>query len=303
MELRQLRYFVAVAEHGSMRAAAHFLGVRQPSVSDQIRKLEERVNTNLFERIPRGTRLTHAGRQLLPSARHIVRDVDRALHDAERAGEVKLGALSLGFYTSLCSGPLRETLAACRASSSEVRLELHEGSPPDLLNALRERRIELALTVLEVPAREFETQWLWDKHLVVAVPTDHKVAQRDALTWAEIATLPLVVRTWSTGSLVYHYLSGRIAPNAYLPADQHFVSREALMALVGIGVGVTVLGISGAQASYPGVTFKPLVGENAIVPVTAAWLRDNDNPARGRFVAMLRDCQMSPSAPSAGKPD
>ncbi|WMS44384.1 LysR family transcriptional regulator [Acuticoccus sp. MNP-M23] len=250
MELRQLRYFVAVADHGSVRAAADFLGVRQPSVSHQIRKLEKRVNINLFERIPRGMKLTQAGSKLLHSARYIVRDVDRALHDAGRASEVKVGALSLGFYTSLCSGPLRETLAEFRAYSPEVRLELHEGSPPDLLNALRDRRIDLALTVLEVSAREFETQWLWDEHLVVAVPTGHEIAQREALTWAEIATLPLVVRTWSTGSLVYNFLSGRIAANAYLPADQHFVSREALMGLVGIGAGVTVLGASGAQASY-----------------------------------------------------
>ncbi len=89
--------------------------------------------------------------------------------------------------------------------------------------------------------------------------------------------------------MLYGLLAPRIAPNGYIPTREHFVSRESLLALVGIGAGITVLGASAAELSIPGVVFRPIVDENATVPVCAIWLAGNDNPARGRFVSMVRD--------------
>ncbi len=289
MELRQLRYFVAVVDNGTISAAAKTLGVRQPTVSNHIRRLEDRIGTNLFERGSRGMRLTFEGRNLSRTARRIVEEVDHALNHAERVAQVEVGMLSLGFYTSLSSGPLRETLKAFRSSAPDVMVELHEGSPADLLAALRDRRIELALTVLDVTSGEFETQKMWDEKLVVALPTSSLLLSHDTLTWVDLAASPLVVRSWESGSILYSFLAARIAPNGYLPAEQHFISREALLGLVGIEAGFTVMGASAAEASFPGVVFRPLVGPDTTVPVTAVWRADNDNPARGRFLSMVRD--------------
>lgn len=289
MELRQLRYFVAVADAGSFSGAAAALGVIQPTVSQQIHKLEDRLHTNLFERHPRGVQLTYPGRHLLRSARRIVQEVDRALSYAARAARAEAGMLPLGFYTSLSSGPLRDGLAAFHAALPDVVLELLEGSPPDLLTALRERRIDLAFTVLEVASPEFETQHLWDEPLVAALPEAHPLAGQETVSWSDLSGAPIVVRTWESGSVLYTFLAGRIAPDTFLPAEQHFVSREALLGIVGIGCGATVLGSSTTGAHFPGVVFRPIAEPNALVPVTAAWLKDNDNPARGRLVAMLRD--------------
>lgn len=289
MQLRQLRYFVAVADAGSFSGAAAALGVIQPTVSQQLQKLEDRLHTNLFERHPRGVQLTYPGRNLLRAARRIVQETDRALLYAARAARAEAGMLPLGFYTSLSSGPVRDALAAFRAEAPDVVFELVEGSPPDLLSALRERRIDLAFTVLEVASAEFETQHMWDEPLVAALPAAHSLAQQETVSWADLAETSLVVRTWESGSVLYTFLAGRIAPDTYLPAEQHFISREALLGIVGLGCGATVVGASATGASFPGVVFRPITEANASVPVTAVWLAENDNPVRGRFVAMLRD--------------
>lgn len=289
MELRQLRYFVAVADAGSFSGAAAALGVIQPTVSQHIQRLESRLHTNLFERYPRGVRLTHAGQRFLRSARRIIYELDQATGHAGRIARAEAGALSIGFYVSLSTGPLRTALAAFRAEAPEVALELQEGSPPDLLAALREHRIDVALTVLEVASAEFATLHLWDEELAAALPEDHPLATREAVSWSDLAEAPLVLRTWESGSVLYTFLAGRVAPDAYLEADQHFVSREALLSLVGLGFGATVIGESATGVAHSGVVFKSIAEPDAAVPVTAAWLKENDNPARGRFVAVVRD--------------
>lgn len=289
VELRQLRCFVAVADAGSFSGAAAALGVIQPTVSQHIQRLEDRLNTNLFERHARGVRLNQAGHYLLRSARRVVHEIDNALVQSARIARAEAGVLPLGFYTSLSTGPLRETLAEFRACAPGVALEMHEGSPPDLLEALRERRIEVAFTVLQVTQPEFNTLWLWDEKLVAALPEQHPLAVKDTVVWSDLAALPLVVRTWESGSVLYTFLAGRIARDHYLPAEQHYISREALLSLIGLGFGATVMGESAAGASFPGVAFKVIAETDASVPVTAVWLKENDNPARHRFVALLRD--------------
>lgn len=289
MELRQLRYFLAVADAGSFSSAAATLGVIQPTVSQHIQRLETQLHTNLFERHARGVRLTFAGRHLLRAARRIVFEVDQALGLAARVSRIEAGQLLLGFYTSLSAGPLRDVLATLRAMSPDVGIELFEGSPPDLLAALREFRVDVALTVLEVTSPEFKTLRLWDERLVAAIPESHELAAKEAVSWTDLAGAPLVVRTWESGSVLYTFLAGRIARDTYLPAEQHFVSREALLGTIGLGFGASVMGESVTGASYPGVVFRPIVEADAFVPVTAVWLVENDNPVCGRFVAMLRD--------------
>lgn len=110
------------------------------------------------------------------------------------------------------------------------------------------------------------------------------------MTWEDLASGPFLVRTWESGPWAYNVLRARLAAWAgRVEVRQHHVSREALMALVGLGLGATVVTESAAGASYPGVVFQPLTDADAVVPATALWLEENDNPVRHRLVAMLRD--------------
>lgn len=290
MELRQLRYFVAVADARSFRAAAEALGVRQPTVSQHVQKLEDRLATNLFERRARGVRLTQAGEYLLKVARRIVAELDQAAWHAAAVAQAEAGLLSLGFYTSLSAGPLRAAIAAYRALAPDVVFDLVEGSPPDLMAALRERRIDVAFTVGAVIGSDLSILRLWDEPLLAAVAADGPLATQGSVTWADLAGAPLVVRTWERGPVLYTFLAGRLTPHALTPAiAQHFISREALLSAVGLGFGATVVGGSAAGLAYPGVAFRPIAEPDAAIPVSAVWLPDNDNPLRQRFVAVTRD--------------
>jgi len=290
MELRQLRYFVAAAEAGSFSGAAAALGVIQPTVSQHIQRLEEQVHTDLFERHARGARLTHAGEHLLRVARRIIADVDQALRHATEVAQAEAGAVSIGFYASLSSGPLRDAIAAYRAAMPKVAINLFEGSPPDLLTALQQRRIDVSFTVGEVARADVEKLHLWDEPLLAAVPEGSPLAQRETLTWADLASEPLVVRTWESGPVLHTFLAGRLTPHALTPhIAQHFISREALLSAVGLGFGITVVGASAAGLTYPGVAFRPIAEPDASIAVIAVWMPDNDNPVRQKFVAELRD--------------
>jgi len=290
MELRQLRYFVAAAEAGSFSGAAAALGVIQPTVSQHIQRLEEQVHTDLFERHARGARLTHAGEHLLRVARRIIADVDQALRHATEVAQAEAGAVSIGFYASLSSGPLRDAIAAYRAAMPKVAINLFEGSPPDLLTALQQRRIDVSFTVGEVARADVEKLHLWDEPLLAAVPEGSPLAQRETLTWADLASEPLVVRTWESGPVLHTFLAGRLTPHALTPhIAQHFISREALLSAVGLGFGSTIVGASAASLTYPGVAFRPIAEPDASIAVIAVWMPDNDNPVRQKFVAELRD--------------
>jgi DNA-binding transcriptional LysR family regulator len=302
VELRQLRYFVAAAEAGSFRGAAARLGTQQPTISQHMQKLEDRLNTDLFERHARGARLTHAGEHLLRVARRIIADVDQALRHATEVAKAEAGAVSIGFYTSLSAGPLRDAIAAYRAAMPKVLIDLLEGSPPDLLTALQQRRIDVAFTVGEVARGDIEKLHLWDEPLLAAVPEGCPLAQRESVTWADLAPRPLVVRTWESGPVLCTFLAGRLTPHALTPQiAQHFISREALLSAVGLGFGITVVGASAAGLTYPGVAFRPIAEPDASIPVIALWLPDNDNPVRQKFVAGLRDRISSETRQSRSK--
>jgi len=290
MELRQLRYFVAVADAGSFSGAAAALGVIQPTVSQHVQRLEHRLNTDLFERHARGARLTHAGEHLLRVARRIIADVDQALQHATEIAKSEAGAVSIGFYTSLSAGPLRDAIVAYRAATPKVVIDLFEGSPPDLLTALQQRRIDVAFTVGAVARGDVEKLHLWDEPLLAAVPEGCPLARRESVTWADLAPRPLVVRTWESGPVLHTFLAGRLTPHTLTPQiAQHFISREALLSAVGLGFGTTIIGASAAGLNYPGVAFRPIAEPDASIPVIAVWIPDNDNPVRQKFVAELRD--------------
>ena len=294
MELRQLRYFLAVADAGSISEAARRLGVSQPTVSDRVLALEDRMQTNLFERQSRGVRLTCAGREVLGLARRITKDVDLALAYTERVARVEIGALALGFSISLASGRLRETLGVFRRLAPDVTMALREGNPSDLLARLRDYEIDLAVTVLDVSGGLLETQKLWDEPLVVALPVDHPLAGQPNVVWADLRGQSFVMRTPAGGIASTDSLLDRIADNNHFTIERHCISRDALLGLVGLGSGITVMESSVLGLAMPDVVLKPMSGPDSTLAVTAIWLAGNDNPARGRFVTMLRDWRRSP---------
>ncbi|MGK9235745.1 LysR family transcriptional regulator [Inquilinus limosus] len=288
-DFRSLRYMITVAEYLSFRRAAEAMGIRQSAVSRQVRRLEETIGVSLFERHSGGLRLTNAGRTFVRDARCVLMLLDQAIDRADRNGKAETGLLTLGFFPSLVSGRLRDALRQFRRRSPDILVETMEGSPVDQLEWLRARRIDAGVLAGGYEARDLERLSLWEERIFIALPQDHQLTAAHTLRWQDLRRERWLVRTFESGAVVYNFLIGRIATDGYFPATSlHLTSRENVLGLVGAGYGVTIVPETLTGLAYPGVVFRPITDEGALLPISAAWLAANDNPALRRFIGLLR---------------
>ena len=291
MELRDLRYFVAVAEIQSFRAAAARLGVHQPSVSQKIGQLEDELGVTLFERHRgRGIQLTVAGRRFLPNARRVLFEADRALENASRAGRAETGDFVLGFTTSLNGGWLRRVMTHFKRLAPEVAVTFIEDNSIELQTAVIDRRLDLALVAHHHADSRIGSLPLWSERLHVVVPSDHQLAQRDSVDWSDLLQLPVVVRSWESASPAYQFVARRLRSGPAQPIiTEHMVSPDSLISIAAAGFGLAIVLESAIGTPAPGIAFKPISGPDALVPITAIWFPDSQNPVVGRFLGLLRD--------------
>jgi DNA-binding transcriptional LysR family regulator len=171
--LLHLRYAVASAEHGSFRRAAESLLLRPSTLSRVVRQLEETIEVNLFDRSSGGVQATAAGRDFLRVARSILNQMDALVATAHTSGRGEAGRLAVGFYTSLSAGNLRATLLEFRRRFPLVELNMTETSRSDLLVALRNGVLDIAVFAGEVPFAESAVLPLWSERILVVLPETH----------------------------------------------------------------------------------------------------------------------------------
>lgn len=290
IELRQLRYFVAVAETGSFRAAAEACGTLISVVSRQIASLEQQLTTDLFSRTYRGAKLTHAGENILPIARRMLADVDYAIHYAAEIAQARTGRLAIGFDLSLSTGPLHDGIAAFRLMTPDVLIDLAECSAETLASLLERHEIDVAFALTSMSRSAFTTLPLWTEPLFAGLSELHSLARRDVFSWSDFAAEPLIFQTEQSRAAVPPNLASLAAMHGLKPhLSGRTMSREALLSAVGMGFGLTIIEESATGIMLPGVVFRPIAEPDAAVQVTAVWHNQNDNPVRQKFVAELRD--------------
>ncbi|OWJ63733.1 LysR family transcriptional regulator [Inquilinus limosus] len=291
-DLRSIRYATVVAEHLSFRRAANALGIRQSAISRRVRRLEDTIGVSFFERHSGGLLLTNAGRTFIRDARRILSCLDRIIERANREGRAEAGRLTIGFFPSLVSGRLQTALRDFRRSNPDIVLEMMEGSPVDQLEWLRARRIDAGLLAGGYEAPKLERLPLWKERIFAAVPQDHDLAATNAFAWQDLRHEQLLIRSFESGSAVYNFLLSRIGVDGRLPnVTRHVAARENILGLVGAGFGITFVPESQTAAAYPGVVFRPIAGDEALLSISAAWLAVNDNPALRRFLSVLRQAR------------
>jgi len=194
MELQQLRYFVAVADSGKFTTAARDLHVAQPSISKQVRKLEDELGAVLLERRRTGVVLTDAGAILLPWAKRMLADLDGARSEVAGLATLERGRLSVGATPSLSTVLLPRVLAAFHAEHPGITLSVVEAGSRDLVERLAAGELDLALVILPVPREElFETTPLIREELVLAVAKTHPLARRKTVRVGDLRGVPLVM--------------------------------------------------------------------------------------------------------------
>jgi DNA-binding transcriptional LysR family regulator len=285
VELRQLRYFVAVAEELHFRRAAERLHMSQPPLSQAIRQLEGEVGAELLLRNRRRVELTPAGAAFLDEARAILAAADGAAETARRTARGELGRLAIGFVGSAMYGRLPEVLREFRAAHPGVDLRLSQLTTPAQVEALHHRRIELGVLRLSRPEEDLELTTLARERVVVALPAGHALARKRSLPLEALSDEPLVL------------LSRREAPGlrdaiaravAVAGGSGHVVQEvgemQTVIGLVAAGLGISFVPESVAAAGRHDVTFRALQGEAPTVELSLAWRRGERGPLLDAFL-------------------
>ena len=287
MELRDLQIFVAVAEAGGFRRASQQLGLDASAVSRRVSMLEDGLGVSLFERNRAGVRLTGAGRRFLTDTRLALSHLDGAVRTASAAGYAGEGMVKIGVVASVSSSFPNRLIRAFKADFPNVALDIVEGSYGEHLAALMERTLDVAFVMDSPKPPGCEVEGLWSEPILAALPADDPRCARGVLDIQDMAADLFIVSQAAPGPHVHDFIVQRLASLGFMPRiNQHRVGREGLMAMVGLGFGLSVICGSEASVIYPGVTFVPLAGEAQ--PFSAIWSPDNDNPALRRFLSAAR---------------
>jgi DNA-binding transcriptional LysR family regulator len=298
VEIRHLRYAVAIADCGSFSRAAAMLGLETSAVSRAMRELENLLGVSLFERHTRGVSLTCAGAEYLVAARDILARLDRARERALEAGAGKHGQITIGHVWSFARGAAASLLASYRAENPNVVLHLVEDGPEALLARMGRFELDLLLTATPAPERlilgglsDVNIVPLWAERLYAVVPG---AETRPSLTWGELAAHQLLYRRADAAPAFARYIEEIGGPTLKFEAQD--CSHDGLIALVAAGAGWTLLPESLASSRLASLRFVPITSNGAEFQVVLVWQRRTDNPALNRFVALARRLHGSPPA-------
>ena len=290
VDLQQLRYAVAAADHGSFRRAAEVLLLRQSTLSRCISQLEYSLGLIVFERFSGGVRATTAGRHFLRTARSILEQMDSLVNSAHYAGCGEAGRLTVGFYTSISAGNLRATLVDYKRRFSQIDVCLKESSRVRLVTALRNGALDIAIVTSELPLLGNQGKPLWSERILLALLEGHPLAGKDVVYWTDLRGETVLLSQYDPGrELEDLLLSKLVSPEDRPKIAHHDVSRGIIKSLIAAGFGVSLVTESDVGANFSGLTFRELrdgTGPSR-VGFSAHWRSDNDNPALANFLKLL----------------
>ena len=292
MELRHLRYFVAVAHEGHITRAAGKLHIQQPPLSQQIRALEQELDTQLFLRHPRGVTLTDAGRSFLTDAEAILAQAEHAKIRARRTARGEVGRIAVGFTTSAPFHPLvARAIRGFRERRPDVSFGLEELGSGELLSGLRDERLDVAFIRSGLVDPEGITvHELLEEDMVAAFPADHPRAKRARLTLKDLADETLILYRRPDGRGLYDVIIAACSEAGFSPhVGQEAPRIVSTLNLVAAGLGITIVPASLSRLPLEGVTYRPLKGKPAIkVPLNLACRRDERSAATLAFIDLVR---------------
>ncbi len=299
VELRHLRYFVAVVEHGSFRKAGAAVGRSQAAISRSIAKLEDEIGASLFHRHTWGVSQTYAGQRFLVHARRVIRTVGEGAREVASAGRSEKGRVRIGIYSSIASGFLAELLEVYGRRHSAVRIEVADGNPAEHVAAIRQLNLDVAFITGTRDWPDCERVLLWSERVFVVLPDHHALANREEVVWRDLADESFIVSETAPGQEIYDHLVRRLADLGRHPEIQvQYVGRDNLVPLVALGRGLTLVSEAITVAQFPGVVYRPILGE--VLPFSAVWSASNDNPAFRRFLSLAKAMAVRPATSETG---
>jgi DNA-binding transcriptional LysR family regulator len=299
MELRHLRYFMAVAEERHLTRAARRLGLQQPPLTQQIKALERELDVQLFHRKPRGMELTDAGRALLDDARAILARIDQARATARRTARGEQGRIAVGFTSSATFHPfVPRAIRAYREAYPLVSMALDEGGTAELVEAVRGEQLDAAF--IRSPAGEADglvVMPLLDEEMLVALPTGHRLLARRPATipLAALASETFILYRRAVGAGLYDAIIAACHRAGFAPQ----IGQEAplilsTLSLVAAGLGISLIPASMQRLHMDGVVTVRLKGVPLTAPLNLAYRHSEASPAVRSFVDLAQRAARQP---------
>ena len=249
--------------------------------------LEDELGVSLFERHRGGVRLTGAGRRFLADTRVALSHIDAAVRTASSAGHAGEGMVKIGVVSSISSSYPNRLIRSFMAAHPGVALDIVEASPGEHVAAILQRELDIAFVTGTPHPPGCDSQVLWTEPVLIAFPDGDPRVQNAIVELPNLADDHFIVSRSAPGPQVHDFLVQRLSSLGFRAhINHHRVGREALMSMVGLGFGLTVICGSEAGVMYPGVTFVPLAGETQAF--SGIWSPDNDNPPLRRFLSAAR---------------
>jgi DNA-binding transcriptional LysR family regulator len=305
MDLRRLRYFVAVADAGHITRAAELLGMQQPPLSQQIKALEDELGLTLFHRHPKGVALTDAGRELKAEAVRLLADATGVAQRMAAFARGERGTLAIGFTSSSALHAFTpQLLRVCRQRHPEVRLRVSEDNAADLTAAVRDARVHcglLRVPVARPPGLAFEE--LFQEPSVLAIPVDHRLAGPSDVP-VDLKSLRgeslILVRRPGAPGLYANLLAACARRKVPVTLAAEVDRMMTNLNLVAAGVGLSLVPSSMIGIHPQAIVYRPLAGSLGLgAPLTLVYRRDDLEGPTATFVALAREIGQAHRVPRA----
>ncbi len=291
MDLREMRYFLALAEERNFGRAAERLHMSQPPLSRQIRALEEKLDTVLFVRTPKGVELTDAGQTLLDEVPNLLALAQRAKERTRLAGQGLMGRLDVGIFGSAMLDVIPRMLARFHAERPDVKIVLHNLTKNEQIQALHERRITVGFNRLVPDEPELVIEMVLREPLMVALPSAHPLAAKPVLTLTDLDNQPFILYP----NVPMRGLAQEVAEafrqgGVRLNVEQEVEDVLTAVALVASGFGMVVTTQSATSLRLPGVVFRPLdCPYLRDVELSCLYRKGDNSPVLAGFLDVVHD--------------
>jgi DNA-binding transcriptional LysR family regulator len=297
-DIRQLRQFIAVAEELHFRRAAERLHMTQPPLTQAMQSLEASLEVTLFDRTRKSVTLTPGGEALLAYARHLIRASDELPRIVKAAAEGQTGRLRVAFASTVAYGRMPGWVSGFRHANPDVLLELREATLDVQLKALGADQVDAGFILHALGAAPvgFSALTLLVEPFLVALPVNHRLANRESISFADVASDPVVIfprqimPSLFDALLSYYHLKG-ITPHI----EQEAIEMQTIVSLVAAGMGIAWVPQVFARFARPGVVYRHVQDMPVSIETSLIW-NSRETPIVDRFVSHIR------SAPNLSPP-
>jgi DNA-binding transcriptional LysR family regulator len=293
IDLKQLKYFLAVAEEKSFSRAAERLHISQPPLSQQIMKLESELGVRLFARTTRSFELTVAGKALMSEASDLLAKMRMTIDTIRQIDRGEVGRLRVGIVGSAMWGPIPSLLERFQSEFPKVTWTLHELGPDEQFEALRSKQIDVGfwreprLEEEELKAAHLHQELCFRENVCVAVHKNHALAGRVAIDLVDIANEPMLTLHLDQSAEPRYLIQCCVNAGFQPTIFQEAAEPQTLLAMVGAGLGVALMPATTSRIGWPGVRFLPVRTNPPSANLYITYPTQDDAPVVRAFLKIL----------------